>query len=54
MKLAISFIFQHKRQSGYKYCKIKLSSDAISHGASKEPEAYLELSQTSTYEGAFL
>ena len=30
-----------------KYCKIKLFSGAILHGASNEPEAYLEPSQTS-------
>ena len=29
----------------HKYCKIKLFSGAIFHGASKEPEAYLEPSQ---------
>ena len=48
------FIFENKRQTGYKYYKIKLFSGAILHCASNEPEAYLEASQTSTYEGAFL
>ena len=61
VKLAIKyfqcnvFIFEKKRRTGYtKYCKIKLFNGAISHDASNEPEAYLEPSQTSTYEGAFL
>ena len=31
-----------------KYCKIKLFSGATSHGASNEPDAYLEPSHTST------
>ena len=30
-----------------KYCKVKLFSGVISYGSSSEPEAYLELSQTS-------
>ena len=32
------------------YCKIKVFSGVILHGASYEPEAYLEPSQTSTRE----
>ena len=36
------------------YCKIKLFSSAILRGSSNEPEAFLEPSQTSTYEGALL
>ena len=40
------FILENKRQNGYdKYCKIKLLSDALSHDASNESEAYLEPSQ---------
>ena len=34
----------------HKYCKIKLFSGAISHGASNEPETYLEPSQKPTRE----
>ena len=35
------------RTSHDKYCKIKIFSGTISHGASKEPEAYSEPSQIS-------
>ena len=35
-----------KKKKKHKYCKIKLSSGSILHGASKEPEVYLETSQT--------
>ena len=33
-----------------RHCKIKLFSGTILHGVSNDPEAYLELSQTSTRE----
>ena len=43
------FHFRKQRWTGYdKYFKIKLSGGAISHGASNEPETYLEPNQTST------
>ena len=37
------FTFENKLGTGYgpKYCKIKLFSGAMSHGASNEQEAYL-------------
>ena len=60
VKLAIKcfqcniFIFENKRQTGYKYCKIRLFNGVILHGASKVPEAYLKPRQTSMFEGAFL
>ena len=38
------------KQLWHNYCKIKLFSGAISHVASKEPEVYLEPSQTSASE----
>ena len=41
------FIFENKRQTMTKYCKIKLFKGAILHCASNEPEAYLETSQAS-------
>ena len=43
------FIFESKRWTGewHKYCRIKLFKGAILHGASKQPEAHLEPSQTS-------
>ena len=47
------FIFQNKRQTGYDIsidCKIKLFSGTILHGASNEPEVYLEPSETSMRE----
>ena len=48
------FIFENKRQTGYKYCKIRLFNCVILHGASKVPEVYLEPSQISTFKGVFL
>ena len=58
VKLAIKcfqcnvFIFENKRRTGYdiNIAKKKLFSGAILHGASNEPEAYLEPSQTSMRE----
>ena len=46
------FYFQKQTANwlGHKHCKIKLFSGTISHGVSKEPEAYLEPSQTPTRE----
>ena len=41
------FRWQKKNWLSYKYCHVKLFSGAILHGASKEPEVYLEPSQTS-------
>ena len=49
--LNVIFPFSKRRWTDelviHKYCKIKLFSGTILHGASKEPEAYLEHSQTS-------
>ena len=53
----VMFSFSEKKKTNWlwhKYCKIKLHSGAILHGASNEPEAYLEPSQTSTREHARL
>ena len=44
------FFFEKKMNwLWHKYCKIKLFSDTISHGVSKQPEAYLEPSQISAF-----
>ena len=49
---SICFHFQKQKMNWllHKYFKINLFSGAMSHGASKEPEVYLEPSQTSVRE----
>ena len=45
------FIFKNKKSKQvmtWRHCKIKLFSDTILNGVSNDPEAYLELGQTST------
>ena len=44
--VTFSFLKTKKNWLWYKYCKIKLTRGAISHGAPNEPETYLEPSQT--------
>ena len=48
--LMFSFSRTKDKLVRHKYCKIKLFSGAILHGASNEPKGYLESNQTSTRE----
>ena len=56
VKLAIKWLSMHcfyfpKQKTNWLWHKdLKVFSDTISHGVSKEPEAYLEPSQASTRE----
>ena len=43
----VMFSLSKTKRLWHKYCKIKVFSGAISHGAANEPEAYLAPSQTS-------
>ena len=54
VNVIFSFLKKKAKWLWHKYCKIQLFSGAILHGTSNEPEAYLEPSQTSRQEGAFL
>ena len=47
-QMVFSVVFSFLNCVWHKYCKIKLFSGTILHGASNEPETYLESSQTST------
>ena len=46
----VMFSFWKKRRTGYDILQNKLFNGTISRGASNEPEAYLELCQTSKRE----